>query len=203
MSRLWRFVDFRPISTGGTGFLFAISIPFEMNAEKFYPTALVGPLLSTRGLPCYNARRATLGPCSRTICQYRCAGRCVFQLLAGMARWAAHRDRLLLARKDGVAGEIGCTGGRGRRYVRGVPRHAGIRERTGIRGAPHQVARRLRRFSRALKFSRGSQGEGHLKKRPRWSPKSSHRGRPTRHGDDKPGLARSGRRAGSVFHAQE
>ena len=25
--------------------------------------------------------------------------------------------------------------------------------------------------------------------------------RPTRHGDDKPGLARSGRRAGSVFHA--
>ncbi len=32
---------------------------------------------------------------------------------------------------------------------------------------------------------------------------SSHRRRPTRHGDDKPGLARSGRRAGSAINAHK
>src|SRR4029077_4702241 len=49
----------------------------------------------------------------------------------------------------------------------------------------------------------GSLARGRLKKGPGGSFDTATEARPTRHGDDKPGLARSGRRAGSVFHAHE
>ena len=111
---------------------------------------------------------------------------------AGMLEWVLARDRVahvLLTKSDKLNRRDA------QRVLRETARLAPIRR------SPRNCSRRTTRKGSRRRARSWTGGWRRPKKKPRWLLRSSHRGRPTRHGDDKPGHSRSGRRAGSVFHA--